>query len=74
MLVRNIKSDQPTQSYAARPERKERRKIGLHCAAREFYVHQAINNQTKTGWPSKFQQLIPVFSSIFSSIFLDFPV
>ena len=27
-----------------------------------------------TGWPSKFQQLIPVFFSIFSSIFLDFPV
>ena len=41
-------SYQATQRYATRPQRKEERiRIALHCPAKDFCFHQAINNQRK---------------------------
>ena len=44
-MQRAINPDKASQHH---PQQKEKRmEIVLHCAAREFYLHQGINKQTK---------------------------
>ena len=53
--MRNVKRDQPRQSFTTPPQQKEKRmEIVLHCAVREFYLNQGIKKQKKKIKPKSF--------------------
>ena len=65
LLVRNwvIKQHRYTQHEPQRKE--EKRELALHCAAKDFYLQQAINNQTKKQNPAVVSAPFTPVNSIF---------